>query len=84
MRLTLDSFLGRRSGRPRPLRALCEGITYWPVVEVLKQLGALPSDPAASASLRSLLRETEHGTSAEEIAWAFSRVLEEQAPLVVA
>ena len=50
---------------------------------MLKQLDALPSDPAAAASLRSLLRETEHGTSAEEIAWAFSRVLEEQAPLVV-
>jgi class 3 adenylate cyclase/predicted ATPase len=60
-----------------------EGITYWPVVEVLKQLAALPSDPAAAASLRSLLRETEHATSAEEIAWAFSRVLEEQAPLAV-
>ena len=60
-----------------------EGITYWPVVEVLEQLDALPSDPAAAASLRSLLRESEQGTSAEEIAWAFSRVLEEQAPLVV-
>ena len=35
-----------------------EGITYWPVVEVLKQLDALPSDPAAAASLRSLLGET--------------------------
>jgi hypothetical protein len=33
-----------------------EGITYWPVVEVLKQLAALPSDPAAAVSLRSLLR----------------------------
>src|SRR5262249_29869276 len=35
-----------------------EGITYWPVVEVLKQLAALPSDPAAAVSIRSLLRET--------------------------
>ena len=60
-----------------------EGITYWPVVEVLKQLDALPSDPAAAASIRSLLRETEQGTSAEEIAWAFRKLLEEQAPLVV-
>ena len=60
-----------------------EGITYWPVVNVLKQLDALPSDPAAAGSLRSLLRETEHGTSAEEIAWGFSRALVEQAPLVV-
>jgi hypothetical protein len=60
-----------------------EGITYWPVVEVVKQLDALPSDPAAAASLRSLLGETDEGTSAEEIAWAFRRLLEEQAPLVV-
>src|SRR5262245_1306372 len=60
-----------------------EGITYWPVVEVLKQLDALPSDPTAAASIRSLLRETEQVTSSEEIAWAFRKLLEEQAPLVV-
>jgi AAA ATPase-like protein/tetratricopeptide repeat protein len=59
-----------------------EGITYWPVIEVIKQLDALPSDPAAAASIRSLLRETDEGTSAEEIAWAFRMLLEEQAPLV--
>ncbi|HEY7693181.1 MAG TPA: adenylate/guanylate cyclase domain-containing protein [Gaiellaceae bacterium] len=61
-----------------------EGITYWPVVEVLKQLDALPSDPSAAAALRSLLGETDAGTTAEEIAWAFRKVLGEQAPLVVA
>jgi class 3 adenylate cyclase len=60
-----------------------EGITYWPVVEVLKQLNALPSDPAAAASIRSLLGESDGATSAEEIAWAFRKLLEEQAPLVV-
>ena len=59
-----------------------EGITYWPVVEVVKQLDALPSDPAAAASLRSLLGETEEGTGAEEIAWAFRKLLEERSPLV--
>jgi class 3 adenylate cyclase/tetratricopeptide (TPR) repeat protein len=62
-----------------------EGITYWPVVEVIKQLGALPADPAAAASLRSLLGRAEEGTSAEEIAWAFRKLLEqraEQQPLV--
>jgi class 3 adenylate cyclase len=59
------------------------GITYWPVVEVLKQLDALPSDPAAAAAIRSLLRESDAGTSAEEIAWAFRKLLEEQAPLVL-
>jgi len=34
-----------------------EGITYWPVVEVLKQLGDLPPDPEAAAAIRSLLGE---------------------------
>ncbi len=60
-----------------------EGITYWPVVEVVKQLQALPADPAAAAAIRSLLGESDTGTSAEEIAWAFRKLLEEQAPLVV-
>ena len=45
-----------------------EGITYWPVVEVLKQLGALPPDETAAAALRSLLGESEAATSADEIA----------------
>ncbi len=50
---------------------------------MVKQLDALPSDPAAAAAIRSLLGETEAATSAEEIAWAFRKLLEEQAPLVV-
>jgi class 3 adenylate cyclase len=83
-RLTIE-FLA--SVQARTVRGRCppygEGITYWPVVEVLKQLDALPSEPAAAASLSSLLGESEHGTSAEEIAWAFSRLLAERAPLVV-
>src|SRR5207244_2885674 len=60
-----------------------EGITYWPVVEVIKQLDALPLDQEAAAAIRSLLGESDTGTSAEEIAWAFRKLLEEQAPLVV-
>jgi class 3 adenylate cyclase len=71
----------------RVVRGRClpygDGITYWPVVEVLKQLDALPSDPDAAAALRSVLGETDAGTSPEEIAWAFRRLLEEQAPLAV-
>jgi tetratricopeptide (TPR) repeat protein len=71
----------------RVVRGRClpygEGITYWPVVEVVKQLGALPSDPAAATALRSLLGESEQGTSADQIAWAFRKLLEEQAPLVI-
>jgi class 3 adenylate cyclase len=62
-----------------------EGITYWPVTEVIKHLDSMPSDPAAAASLRSLLGETEQATSAEEIGWGFRKLLEEQAqerPLV--
>jgi class 3 adenylate cyclase/tetratricopeptide (TPR) repeat protein len=71
----------------RVVRGRClpygQGITYWPVVEVVKQLEALPSDPSAAAAIGSLLGESDTGTSAEEIAWAFRKLLEEQAPLVV-
>src|SRR5216117_45158 len=50
------------------LRGRClpygEGITYWPVVEVLKQLAVLPPDEAAAAAIHSLLGETKATTSA--------------------
>ena len=59
-----------------------EGITYWPVTEILRQLDVLPSDPAAAAALSSLLGETKVATSAEEIAWAFRKLLIEQSPLI--
>jgi class 3 adenylate cyclase/tetratricopeptide (TPR) repeat protein len=72
------------------VRARClaygEGITYWPVVEVLTQLDLLPREEAAAGAIRSLLGETEVATSAEEIAWAFRKTLERAAaerPLVV-
>jgi class 3 adenylate cyclase/tetratricopeptide (TPR) repeat protein len=71
----------------RVVRGRClpygEGITYWPVVEVVKQLDALPSDPSAAAAVRSLLGQSDEGTSADQIAWAFRKLLEEQAPLIV-
>ena len=71
----------------RVVRGRClpygEGITYWPVVEVLKQLDALPSDPAAATAIQALLGESNQATSAEEIAWAFRKLLEQEAPLVV-
>ena len=63
-----------------------EGITYWPIVEVLKQLDLLPPDDAAALAIRSLLGESDAVTSAEEIAWAFRKTLEHAAaerPLVV-
>jgi class 3 adenylate cyclase/tetratricopeptide (TPR) repeat protein len=72
----------------RVVRGRClsygEGITYWPVVEVVKQLDALPTGEAA-APIRSLLGESEAATSADEIAWAFRKLLEQEAqarPLV--
>src|SRR5439155_6370944 len=63
-----------------------EGITYWPVVEVLKQLAVLPPDETAALAIRSLLGESQAPTSAEEIAWGFRKTLEHAAaerPLVV-
>ena len=56
-----------------------EGITYWPVVEVLKQLEAHRSrielDPVAAEALATVLG---HGgtSSTDEIAWAFRKLLE--------
>jgi class 3 adenylate cyclase/tetratricopeptide (TPR) repeat protein len=77
-----------RGSEARVVRGRClsygKGITYWPVVEVVKRLGPLPPDQAA-APLRSLLGESEAATSADEIAWAFRKLLEEKArerPLV--
>ena len=74
----------------RVVRGRClpygEGITYWPVVEVLKQLDVIPPDADAAAAIRSLLRESQAATSAEEIAWAFRKTLElfaAERPLVV-
>jgi class 3 adenylate cyclase/tetratricopeptide (TPR) repeat protein len=56
-----------------------EGITYWPVAEVLKQLGERPPDDAAAAVVSSLLGESDLATSAEEIAWAFRKTVEHAA-----
>ena len=71
----------------RVVRGRClsygEGITYFPVVEVIRQLETLPADPAAAAAIGSLLREIDATTTPDEIAWAFRKLLEEAAPLVV-
>jgi class 3 adenylate cyclase len=56
-----------------------EGITYWPVVEILKQLDLLPPDQAAAAAIRSLLGHGKAATSADEIAWALRKTLEHAA-----
>ena len=53
-----------------------EGITYWPVVEIVKQLPAVESEPAAAQAMRALLGDQELVTSSVEIAWAFRKLLE--------
>ena len=63
-----------------------EGITYWPVVEVLKQLAVRPADQAAAAAIASLLGDADVHASAEDIAWAVRKTFEQAAaerPLVV-
>ena len=63
-----------------------EGISYWPVIEVVRQLAVRPSDEAATAAVRSLLRESDAHASAEDIAWAVRKTFEEAAahrPLAV-
>ena len=73
----------------RILRGRClpygDGITYWPVIEVLNQLNLEPPQEA-SAPIRALLGQTHTDTSAGEIAWAFRKTLEHAAaeqPLIV-
>ena len=79
-------FLANIEGRVVRGRCLSygDGITYWPVVEILKQLGTLPEgDPGQP--LRSLLGESEMPAAADEIAWGFRKLLEQEAqerPLV--
>jgi tetratricopeptide (TPR) repeat protein len=75
---------------PRILGGRClsygEGITYWPVVEVLKQLGSLPEDEAVRGPLEALLGAEDAHTSPQETAWAVRKALETVAfdrPLVV-
>jgi class 3 adenylate cyclase/tetratricopeptide (TPR) repeat protein len=71
----------------RVVRGRClsygDGITYWPVVEVVKQLGSVPNDEQAARAIRALLGEADAVSGIDEIAWAFRKLLEEQAPLVV-
>jgi class 3 adenylate cyclase/tetratricopeptide (TPR) repeat protein len=63
-----------------------EGITYWPVVEVVKQLAELPDDDTVRRPIAALLGESETVSSPPEIAWAVRKVFEHAAldgPLVV-
>jgi class 3 adenylate cyclase len=71
---------------PHVVRGRClsygNGITYWPVVEIVIQLDRRPSDPRAAAAIASLLGESDAASDAEQIAWAFRSLLEEVAPIV--
>ncbi|HUK44438.1 MAG TPA: adenylate/guanylate cyclase domain-containing protein [Gaiellaceae bacterium] len=66
-----------------------DGITYWPVVEIVKQLGgtgAVPAEPPEAGAVAALLGESTVATTPEEIAWGVRRLLESAArerPLVV-
>ena len=63
-----------------------DGVGYWPVVEVVTQLGVLPAEENAAAPIRSLLGESDEPTSADELAWAFRKTLERvgaEEPLIV-
>jgi class 3 adenylate cyclase/tetratricopeptide (TPR) repeat protein len=76
-----------RSIDARAVRGRClpygDGITYWPAAEVIRALDTVPTDPTAASAIASLLGDTASGITAEEIAWGFRRLLEEQAPLIV-
>jgi class 3 adenylate cyclase/tetratricopeptide (TPR) repeat protein len=79
-------FLGELDARVVRGRCLSygEGITYWPVVEILKQLGTLPEGDAARP-LHFVLGESETPAAPAEIAWGFRKLLEQEAqeePLV--
>jgi len=62
-----------------------EGITYWPVIEILKQLPSareLGLERAALAAIEQLLGDEQASTSSEEIPWAVRKLLETAAESV--
>jgi hypothetical protein len=72
----------RRRGRCLPYG---EGITYWPVVEVVKQLSEVTREPDVAETIEAVAGDREVATSSEEIAWAFRKLVEPvatHAPLV--
>ena len=60
-----------------------DGITYRPVTQMVRSLGEQPADPAVSAAIRWRLGLSDEATTADEIAWAFRKLLEQLAPLLV-
>lgn len=81
----VEELLARTQGRPLVGHCLSygEGITWWPLVEVLRQLGdvraLLAIDPRAeevAVRLDAALGVSGAAAAPEEIAWAFRRVVE--------
>ena len=63
-----------------------DGITYWPVVDVVQQLLALRPGLKLDENLASLLVEQSFTAPSDQIAWSFRKLLEDTArerPLVV-
>lgn len=58
-----------------------DGITYWPVVEVVKQIPDAETlvDGAAGNALEAVLGEGDAAATPDEIAWAFRKLLEARA-----
>jgi class 3 adenylate cyclase/tetratricopeptide (TPR) repeat protein len=58
-----------------------DGITYWPVVEIVKQISGADAlvDKAAGNALEALLGEEDAVATPDEIAWAFRKLLEAKA-----
>jgi class 3 adenylate cyclase/tetratricopeptide (TPR) repeat protein len=59
-----------------------EGITYWPVTEVVRQLEDVKLDEQVREPLAAVLG-AEVQTTGQEIAWAFRKLLEAAAPIAV-
>jgi class 3 adenylate cyclase/predicted ATPase len=53
-----------------------DGITYWPALEVIKQLPEVALDDVAAERIQGLIGEKDVVTSSEEIAWSFRKLLE--------
>jgi class 3 adenylate cyclase/predicted ATPase len=62
-----------------------DGITYWPVVEIAKQLPPTALTAPGASAVNALLRDELVPSSREDIAWAFRNLLEavaEERPLI--
>jgi len=75
----VDEFLAAVEGAT-VLRGRClsygEGITYWSLVEILKQMRSLPDDEAVRRPLAAVLGEIDVPTTPAETAWASRKALE--------